>query len=226
MEIKKSPKADIERKKSLYMEFGLVFSLVLVWAAFEWKSYDKIAMDLSESRAISIEEDMVIQTTQEAPPPPPEPSQISTEIKVVDDDVEIENDNVSFDVETNEATRVVPVAVAVVVEEAVAEEEIFQVVEESPSFPGGEEALQEFIRKSLSYPIAAQESGIQGRVYIGFVVEKDGSITDVTVLRGIGGGCDEAAVNVVKKLPKWKAGKQRGKAVRCRFSIPISFTLG
>lgn len=226
MEIKKSPKADLETRKGLYMEIGLVFSLVVIWVAFEWKSYDRIVVDEISRTAIAIEEEMIIQTSQEVAPPPPPPSQVSTEIEVVEDDVEIEDNDVSFDVEADEQTAVEPVEVVMVAEEVVEEEEIFQIVEESPGFPGGEEALHEFIRKNLSYPVAAQESGIQGRVYVGFVVEKDGSVTDVQILRGIGGGCDEAAIRVVKALPKWTPGKQRGRAVRCRYSIPISFTLG
>lgn len=226
MEIKKSDKANLEKKKGLYLEIGLVFSLIFVWAAFEWKSYDKIEVSELVRQAVNIEEEVIIQTSQEVAPPPPPPAQISTEINVVDDDVELEEEEVSFDVEADESTVVEPIIMPAVVEELVEEEEIFQIVEESPNFPGGEEALREFIRKNLSYPIAAQESGIQGRVYIGFVVEKDGNITDVKVLRGIGGGCDEAAVKVVKALPKWNPGKQRGKSVRCRFSIPIAFTLG
>ena len=85
--------------------------------------------------------------------------------------------------------------------------------------------MSEFIRKNLSYPQEAQDSGIQGRVYVGFAIEKDGSVTDVQILRGIGGGCDEAVIRVVKAFPKWTPGKHQGRAVRCCYSIPISFTL-
>ena len=94
-----------------------------------------------------------------------------------------------------------------------------------PSFPGGEQKLLEYVAKNTKYPQIARESGIQGRVFIGFVVETDGSISNVKVLRGIGGGCDEEAVRVIKSLPKWKPGKQRGKAVRVSYQIPVNFKL-
>ena len=110
-------------------------------------------------------------------------------------------------------------------EEEVAEEEIFQIVEEMPSYPGGAEALYEYLNDNIRYPIVALESGISGRVYVQFVVEKDGSVSDVKVLRGIGGGCDEEAIRVVEKMPKWNPGKQRGRAVRVLYMVPINFTL-
>ena len=104
-------------------------------------------------------------------------------------------------------------------------DEIFQVVEEMPVFPGGETKLLEYISNNIQYPQVARETGIQGRVFIGFVVEPDGSISNVKLLRGIGGGCDEEAIRVVKSMPKWKPGKQHGKVVRVSYLIPISFKL-
>ncbi|PKO97844.1 MAG: hypothetical protein CVU14_09205 [Bacteroidetes bacterium HGW-Bacteroidetes-9] len=105
------------------------------------------------------------------------------------------------------------------------EQEIFTVVEESPQYPGGEEARVKFLQDNLRYPDKAREDGIQGTVYISFVVETDGAITDIRVLRGIGSGCDEEAVRAIKKMPRWIAGKQRGKPVRVQFNMPIVFTL-
>ena len=112
-----------------------------------------------------------------------------------------------------------------VVEEVVVEEEIFQIVEEMPSFPGGEAKLNDYIAKNVKYPQIARETGIQGHVFVGFVIEPDGSISNVRLLRGIGGGCDEEAIRVVKSFPKWKPGKQRGKAVRVSYQLPVFFKL-
>jgi TonB family protein len=103
--------------------------------------------------------------------------------------------------------------------------ELFVVVEKMPEFPGGEEALNRYLNDSIHYPEPAIENNIQGTVYIRFIVEKDGSITDITVLRGIGGGCDEEAVRVIKSMPNWIPGKQRGKPVRVAFTIPVKFDL-
>ena len=110
-------------------------------------------------------------------------------------------------------------------EEEVVEQEIFQIVEEMPAYPGGDQKLMEFIAKGIKYPQIARETGIQGRVFVGFVVEPDGSVSNVKVLRGIGGGCDEEAMRVVKSMPKWKPGKQRGKAVRVSYMLPVNFKL-
>jgi TonB family protein len=102
---------------------------------------------------------------------------------------------------------------------------VYQIVEEMPKFPGGEDALMDYVSKNVVYPKEAQEKGISGRVFVGFIVEKDGSVSDVKVLRGIGGGCDEEAVRVISGLPKWKPGKQEGKPVRVSYQMPINFKL-
>ena len=226
MELKKSPKADLESKKGMFGAMGLVFALAVTLVAFEWKSYDQEQIQVAARTAIDTEEEVIIQTDQSLPPPPPPPpAQISQEIEIVEDDVEIENE-VEIDAESNENTVVEEyIAPPVVEEEEVQEEEIFQIVEEMPGFPGGDEAVYKYLRDNIRYPVIAMESGIQGRVYLTFVVEKNGSITDVKVMRGIGGGCDEEAVRVVQKMPKWNPGKQRGRPVRVLYSIPVIFTL-
>lgn len=226
MELKKSPKADLENKKGIYGTLGLVVALVITLIAFEWKSYDNEKIEVAARAVIETEEEVVIQTEQNLPPPPPPPpAQVSQEIEIVEDDVEIENE-VEINAEATEETVVEDyIAPPVVEEEVVPEEEIFQIVEEMPSPTGGMESLYSFLAENLRYPIVAMESGIQGRVYVNFVVEKDGSITDVKVARGIGGGCDEEAVRVVKQMPKWNPGKQRGRPVRVLYGIPVIFTL-
>ena len=110
-------------------------------------------------------------------------------------------------------------------EEVKVEEEVFVVVEEQAEFPGGLDSMYAYIVKNLKYPEAAKEKGIEGRVFVQFVIEKDGSISNVKILRGIGGGCEEAAVEMIKNMPKWKPGKQRGKPVRFLFTLPIKFEL-
>lgn len=225
MEVKKSEKADLEKRKGLYMEIGLVCTLALLLFAFEWKSYKSVDLELVNRAAVVVEEEVIIQTDQSLPPPPPPPPSISTEIEIVEDTKVIKNE-VEINVEADEKTVIQEYVAPVFVEEAVVEEEIFQIVEEMPAYPGGDEARMSYLSKNLKYPVLAMESGIQGTVYIGFVVEKDGSVTDVKVARGIGGGCDEEAVRVVKAMPKWTPGKQRGKSVRVRYSVPIRFSLG
>ncbi len=227
MELKKSPKADLESKKALFTEIGLVATLFILFIAFEWKSYDRKDINLAMRTGEHVEEEMIIQTDQATPPPPPPPPAptMSTEIEIVDNSVKINNE-VEINAESDEKQAVeTTVAPVIVQEEEAKEEEIFTIVEENPGYPGGDEARMEYLRKNIKYPVIAKESGVQGTVYVTFVVEKDGSVTDVKVLRGIGGGCDEEAVRVVKEMPKWTPGKQRGKAVRVQFSIPIKFAL-
>jgi len=105
------------------------------------------------------------------------------------------------------------------------EGKIFTVVEEMPGFPGGEEKLFEYLRKNIKFPPVARENGIQGRVFVTFVVDKDGRVKDVKILRGIGGGCDEEALRVIRSMPDWKPGKQNGRAVSVQYNLPVNFTL-
>ena len=106
-----------------------------------------------------------------------------------------------------------------------ANDKVYEKAEVMPEFPGGEQAMINFVAKNVTYPKEAMEKEISGRVLVGFIVEKDGSITETEVVKGIGGGCDEEAVRVVKAMPKWKPGKQKGKPVRVHFLLPITFKL-
>lgn len=227
MEAKKSAKADLEKKKGLYLELGLVIILVLSLVAFNLKSYDMEEVEVSQRTAIDEIEDVVIQTAEDTPPPPePEQPEVATELTIVENDAKIENELGIVDMgdNANQAMEeVIPVVVEV--DEEVAEEEIFTVVENDPEFPGGMEALYKYLSENIKYPQIAKENNITGRVFVTFVVEKDGSIASPRVLRDIGGGCGAEAVRVVKAMPKWKAGKQRGKAVRVQFNLPVSFNL-
>ena len=225
MEEKKSPKANLENKKVMFTQIGLIISLLIAWMAFEHKSYDKREIDPSLLRQTEVvEEEMVEITKQEEPKPQPvEVPKQTTQLEIVEDDVEVEDIEINAEVDQTEVIEeYVPVEVE---EEEVVEQEIFQIVEEMPAYPGGDQKLMEFIAKGIKYPQIARETGIQGRVFVGFVVEPDGSVSNVKVLRGIGGGCDEEAMRVVKSMPKWKPGKQRGKAVRVSYMLPVNFKL-
>ena len=225
MEEKKSPKANLENKKLMFMQIGLIISLIIAWLAFEHKSYDKREIDPSLLRQTEVvEEEMVEITKQEEPKPQPvEVPKQTTQLEIVEDDVEVEDIEINAEIDQAEVVEdYTPVEVQ---EEEVVEAEVFTIVEEMPSYPGGDQKMYEYLGKNIKYPQIARESSIQGRVFVNFVVEPDGSVSNVKVLRGIGGGCDEEAVRVVKSMPKWKAGKQRGKAVRVSYTLPVVFKL-
>lgn len=223
MEAKKTPKADLENKKRIFLQIGIVIAMLLVWMAFEWKQYERSVVDLGSLDIEIIEEEDIPITRQETPPPPP-PPEPSTELVIVDDDVEIEEEFM-IDTEATVFTEVQEFTPIVVEEEEVEEEQIFTIVEDDPEFPGGQTALMQYLQSNLKYPTMAREAGIQGTVFVTFVVERDGSITDVRILRGVGGGLDEEAIRVVQNMPRWTAGRQRGQAVRVQFNLPIRFVL-
>ncbi|MCK4360962.1 MAG: energy transducer TonB [Bacteroidales bacterium] len=225
MDAKKSPKADLESKKVMFTQIGLIITLAIVLVAFNWKSYEKREIDLTQREIVEIPEEIIPITEQKVKPPPPPPPKQVTVINIVDDDVEIE-DEIEIDAEADQDTEIEEyIPIEVDDDEEVEEAQIFTVVESMPSFPGGDKARIRFLNENIAYPTMARESGIQGRVYVTFVVERNGIVTDVKILRGIGGGCDEEAIRVVKAMPKWIPGKQRGKPVRVQFTLPIKFTL-
>ena len=223
MEEKKSPVANLENKKGAYFAVGLLFTLAIVLALFEFKTFPVQIQDLGKLE-VNLMEEEVIPVSMQAPPPPPPPPAPTTQIQIVEDDVEIEDELEIEDMEVDEDTEI-DVVIEEEPEEEVVEEEIFTIVENMPEFPGGTTALFKYLGKNIKYPAMAKDAGIKGKVYVTFVVDRDGSIADVKVLRGIGGGCDEEAVRVVKSMPKWAPGKQRGKAVRVQYNLPINFIL-
>jgi protein TonB len=226
MEEKKSKKADLESRRTLFLELGLVFTLAFVLFAFNYKSYDRSEGSNIQRVVDNTPEDIIPITKQEVKPPPPPPPRQVTVINIVEDNVEVDTD-LEIDMEADQSTEVqdyAPIAENRK-EEEIVEMEIFTVVESMPSFPGGDAARMKFLQENIKYPQMARESGIQGTVYVTFVVEPNGKVSDVRVLRGIGGGCDEEAVRVIQSMPKWEAGKQRGKSVRVQFNMPIKFTL-
>jgi protein TonB len=224
MEIKKNPNVDLNNKTGLFLNIGLVVSLLLVITAFEWRFYDEGAlMDLGQV-SDEFEDVMEIPPTEQPPPPPPKIQQ--PEIIEVPDEEEIEEEiEVDLDVEITEETVVEDLVFDEPVEEEVAEE-IFTIVEDQPAPKGGMAAFYEYVAKKLKYPAQARRMGIEGRVFVEFVVDKDGTITDVKAIKGIGAGCDEEAIRVIREAPAWNPGKQRGRPVKVRMILPITFKLG
>ena len=228
MEIKKSEKANLENKKLLFLEIGLVVSLAIVFIAFEWTQKEtKVAM-LDDTTEVVLEEE-IIPITQETPPPPPAAPKIpilSDQIDIVDDEIELEDD--MFMNLEDDASLGVEIMDYVEVEEEVVEEEAipFQLVEEKPSFQGGDaNQFSKWVNSRLVYPEIAKENGVQGRVTLQFTVEKDGTVTKVKVLRGVDPSLDKEAVRVVSMSPKWKPGKQRDRAVPVTYTFPVIFQL-
>ena len=223
MDLKKNPIADLEKRKGLLFQIGIVISLALVLVAFEWAQFERSNNELG-SLNVELEEEEMIPITQQAPPPPPPPPPPPQTIvlEIVEDDEEIEEE-IDIDSEMDEDTEIEIIEVEE--EEVVEEPEIFTIVEDMPSFPGGEAKLYEYLGKNIKFPPMAKDAGIQGIVFVTFVVKENGAIDGVRVLRGIGGGCDEEAVRVIKNMPSWKPGKQRGKNVRVQYNMPIRFIL-
>jgi protein TonB len=221
---KKTPKADVSKKSGLYLNIGLVVSLLVVITAFEWRFYDDGALADLGQVSDDFEEMLDIPQTEQPPPPPPKIQQ--PEIIEVPDEEEIEEDiQVDLDVEITDDQVIEEVVFEEPIDEEVADE-VFTIVEQQPAYPGGMGAFYQFVQKKLKYPSQARRMGIEGKVFVQFVVDKKGNITEVVAVKGIGAGCDAEAERVIKSSPKWKAGKQRGKAVKVRMILPITFKLG
>lgn len=226
MEVKKTPKADLESKKTVFLQIGLVVALSLVLVAFEWTSTD-VNVDFSlQEEDIEVEEEIIPITRQEEvkPPPPPPPPAVADILNIVEDDVELDEELEIMDTEMSQ-DDIVDFSNLVFEEETREEGEIFMIVEEMPEFPGGTEALQKYLAQSVRYPVIAQENGIQGRVYIQFVINQNGEVTNATILRGVDPSLDREALRVVEAMPKWKPGKQRNRPVRVSYTVPINFVL-
>ena len=239
MEVKKSPKADLEGKKSKWLLVGYVVVLAFMFVAFEWTQRD-VKIDTSQAVADVVFEEEIIpitETPEQAAPPPPEAPKVAELLEIVDDkadiaetltivedDADVEETAIVSSEELNQAVEIkyVPVAVE---EEEPEEQTIFEVVENMPDFPGGQAALMQYLAKNIKYPTIAQENGTQGRVIVQFVVNKDGSIVDAKVVRSVDPYLDKEALRVINTMPKWKPGMQRGKPVRVKFTVPVMFRL-
>ena len=206
---------------------GFVLILAAMFVAFEWTERDKqVTTDTGITEPI-FEEEMIPITEQEEQkqaPPPPEAPKVEEVLQIAENDANVEESTIQSSEENNQAVEIkyVPVEVE---EEEPEEQQIFQVVEEMPEFPGGMAECLKFIGKNIKYPTIAQENGVQGRVIIQFVVNQDGSIVDPVVMRSVDPYLDKEALRVIKTMPKWKPGKQRGKAVRVKYTVPVTFKL-
>ena len=232
MQPKKNPKADLNKNRNLYFVIGLTFVTFITWQAIESKTYEKTF----DYEALNVEddddEDIPITEQIKTPPPPPPPPPAPEVIEVVEDEEEVE-ETVIESTETDQE---------MIIEEIEVEEEFedidvpFAVIEDVPIFPGCEsvaksqrracfqEQMNKHIRKNFRYPDIAQEMGIQGRVYVNFIIAKDGAITNIR-MRGPDKNLENEAARIIGRLPQMTPGKQRGRAVRVPFSIPITFRL-
>ena len=227
METTKTPKANLESKRPTWLLVGYVTVLAFMFVAFEWTR--DIRVDTSGRINENVfEQDMEIPLTRQpelTPSPPPQVTPINDVLTIIDDDATAEETNFASLEETGEDVVIKHIPVTVD-EEVVVEDDIFVVVEENPQFPnGGTAGLLQYLGKNIKYPTIPQENGTQGRVTVQFVVNKDGSIVDVKVIRGVDPYLDKEAVRVISTMPKWIPGKQRGVPVRCKFTVPVTFKL-
>jgi protein TonB len=224
MEPKKSEKANVESWSGVFRDLGLVVALAGILFAFTYRKTTIIENTLQSNIVFEEEEDMADITKEEKKPPPPPPP---PEIEVVEDDEIIEEEQPEFEEVDIEEDFEVDLEEPEI--EEVAEEPVFQVVEDMPEFPGGMASLAEFLRKNVVYPEMERNNDIEGVSYVQFVVDKDGSITQVKTYPGTESkatqNMHDEAIRVVKMMPKWKPGKQRGKPVKVSYSIPVRFKL-
>lgn len=231
MEIKKNPKANLETRRVMFLQIGLIVALLVSLLAFEWKSYEKSGSDLG-SMEMSLEDEDIIPITQreiKPPPPPPPPPEV---IQIVEDDVEIE---VELEIEETDSDE----DEIIEIEEEEEDDEIFNfaVVEDKPIFPGCEDVpksdrymcfqqgIMKHIRKNFKYPAIPKEMGVSEKIFVQFVIDKGGRITKSLVVRGEDKHLKEEALRLVNSIPKLQAAKQRGKPVPCSFTVPINFKL-
>lgn len=223
MEAKKTEKADLTKKTGLYFNIGLVITMAIIVFAFENKSYDDGSIASLGSVTDDFEDLLDIPPTEQPPPPPPKIQQ--PEIIEVPDEEEIEEEiEVDLDVEITEEEVIEEIDFDEPEEEVA--DEIFTIVEQSATPDGGMGAFYKYVQKKMKYPSQARRMGIEGRVFVEFIVDKDGTLVSVKAIKGIGAGCDEEAVRVIKSHPKWNPGKQRGQAVKQKIVLPITFQLG
>lgn len=222
---KKTEKADLDKKRPLIFSISLLVTMLLVIFAFEYKTYDQEKKSIQVKSIEPMEEIMEVPPT-EIPPPPP-PTVVQPQIVEVPNQEEVKEEiKVEFDIEVTQETKIQELTVY---EQPTIEkedpEEIFIVVEQTAVPKGGMEAFYKYVNENLRYPAQARRMEIQGRVFIEFVVDRDGKITNVVVVKGIGAGCDEEAMRVLENSPAWNPGKQRGRPVRQKMVLPITFKL-
>jgi periplasmic protein TonB len=223
---KKNKNANLENMKGLFFLTGLVIALGSILFAFEWKSSPKAVMDLGNATFVQDEFVYIPQTPNEKKELPPQKIEVAF-FELVDNDSDLDEDLDFFDTEpTDDNIFDLNAFVFTPTKNKNEEEEvILTFADDMPEFPGGESSLLKFLGSNVRYPVIAQENGIQGRVYVSFVVNETGNINDVCIVRGVDNSLDNEALRVVRSMPKWKPGKQDGKTVKVRYNVPIFFEL-
>lgn len=223
MELKKNPNLELSKYSTLFFNIGLVLSIGLVLLVFEWKTVVTKSTVSLETDGMAFEEILDVPLTNQATPPPPKISQ--PKIIEIPDEEEIEESiEVDLDIELTEEAIVEELVIAEAPVEEVAEE-VFTIAEVMPSFPGGNSEFYEYISQNLKYPRKALKANVEGKVIVRFVVAENGDISEIEVLKGIGFDCDEEAVRVLQSSPKWVPGQQRGKNVKVRVMVPLTFDI-
>ena len=227
MEIKKSERADLERGKSTSLLIGFVMALAVMFVALEWTQREvEDNSEIFSAKDVSLNEEMVPITLPEKKTVPPPPAAVTQSdiLEIVDDDADVEEDIMMSTEDQVEWVDLDEIDY-VEVEPEPEEEEIFMVVEDAPEFPGGVQALLDYLRKNIKYPQICRENNIQGRVLVSFVVNKDGAIVDPQVVKSVNPSLDKEALRVISGMPNWKPGSQRGKPVRVKYTVPVNFRL-
>jgi protein TonB len=225
---KKTERANLEKKKGLFTEIGLVIALVFSLLAFEYTKEDLKTNQLQAMRDAQGETEIVPITRQELQKPvePPKPKTVIIDLKIVEDNVKLDDnlDFDAFDVNENDAIKIATVVGNKEQEEE--DKQVFLIVEDMPSFQGGTiENFRNYIQSTVKYPALAMENSISGTVYVSFVVNRRGEVSSINIVRGVDASLDEAVINALKQAPTWEPGKQRGKPVNVSFSIPVKFIL-
>lgn len=224
MEVKKTKRAEIESHRGTWLLMGFIAVLTFIFVALEWAQYDKKIDTSMAINDLTFVMDMTPITVQEKPLPPPPPVQRTDEIVIVDDTSPEPEGTVLTSENTGEA--VTPVYIPPIVDEIIPEEvEIRDFAEVMPEYPGGQKALNAFLAKTIKYPTISIETGSHGRVIVQFVVDKDGSISNAQVVRGVDPHLDKEALRVIGLMPKWAPGKQAGRTVRVKYTVPVLFQL-
>jgi protein TonB len=225
-EPKKTSKADLEKFRPLVFNLSLVITLLLVIAAFEWKGSVEGEKKMVAVDKADFEEIIEVPQTEIPPPPPPQVIQQPRIVEVPDQEEIEEEINVQFDIDVTDqsVSQEFKIETQPVVEEEEVDK-IFLVVEQPASPKGGMSAFYEFVSKNIHYPSQARRMGVEGKVFVEFVVEKDGTLSSFTVIKGIGAGCDEEAIRILQLSPAWSPGKQRGQPVKQRMVLPIHFKM-
>ena len=225
MEAKKTLSADLTRKRELFFSIGLVISMLFVITVFEWKTYDDIELiNIDSFDQTLFDETLEIPPTVQPPPPPPAVQQVAI-IEVPDNEQIMEDIEIDLDIEITEEAKISEYVIEAPEIEEEDVDEIFTIVESSPEPPGGYKGFYEEVGKKIIYPKNARRLGIEGKVFVEFVVDKTGELTNIRIVKGINPECDEEAIRVLKTMPKWKSGKQRGRAVKVKMVIPITYKL-